>query len=362
MHRNRRCFGACLVVGLWAAVSLAQRPAEMPPTPVRYTEAQNHAVRRSIVLTGSIESRRASMVASEVEGLVEQLAAREGDRVKKGQPLVHLRQTNVALRLQAVEGQLKEAQARRSLALASLERWRGLFDEKIISRQQLDDAVSESEAWEGRVAQLAADVARIKDELARTIVRAPFSGVVVMEHVAEGEWLSSGGEVVELVDLDDLEVTVEVPESYFDGLQAGYLASLRIDALGGLEVAGVVRSVVPRANVQSRTFPVKISIDNSEGRIGVGMLAIVRMPVGEPQPSVVVPKDAIVSQGNEKVVMVIGEDDTVQRVSVRTGSSAGAWVAVEGGVRPGDRVITRGNERVFPGQPVTAQPVEYELP
>ena len=87
MSRKQRVLAAVTLVGLWGTVSVAQGPGEMPPTPVRYTEAQSHSLRRSISLTGSVESRRASVVASEVEGLVEQLAAREGDRVRKGQPV-----------------------------------------------------------------------------------------------------------------------------------------------------------------------------------------------------------------------------------------------------------------------------------
>jgi membrane fusion protein (multidrug efflux system) len=155
------------------------------------------------------------MVASEVEGVVEVLAARDGDRVQKGQALVKLRRTNLHLRMQAVRGQLKEAEARQSLAQTSMTRSQGLFDEKIISQQQLDDAISEFEAWQGRVEQLQAEVARLEDDLSRTTVRAPFSGIVVREMVAEGEWLGSGDDVVELLDFEDLEVTVEVPEGSF---------------------------------------------------------------------------------------------------------------------------------------------------
>ncbi len=362
MRDNHRALLAVIVIAFVAAAVAAQGPPGMPPTPVRYTEAQNHNLRRSIVLTGSVGSYRSSLVAAEVEGVVERLLAREGDRVDRGNPLVRLRRSNISLRLQAVEGQLKEAQARRRLALASLERTRGLFDEKIISQQQLDDAVFEFEAWEGRVAQLEADVSRLRNDLGRTTVRAPFSGVVVREHVAEGEWLSEGGAVFELVDLDDLEVTVEVPESSFDGIAVAASAQVRIASLGGLEVVGTVRSVVPQANPQSRTFPVKVAIANPDGRIGVGMLASVELPVGERRATVVVPKDAIVTQGNERFLFVVGEDNTVRRLTVRTGSSEGVWVGVEGEVQPGDRVVTRGNERIFPGQTVDPQPVGYELP
>ena len=74
--------------------------------PVRFTEARQHRLERSIELTGSVDSRRTSLVASEVEGLVTELEAREGDRVEKGRVLVRLRRTGVALRLEAAEGQL----------------------------------------------------------------------------------------------------------------------------------------------------------------------------------------------------------------------------------------------------------------
>lgn len=333
-----------------------------PAAQVRYTEARQHQVRRAVQLTGSVDSRRISTVASEVEGVVEALEARDGDRVQKGQVLVRLRRTNLRLRMQAVQGQLKEAEARQSLARTSLERSQGLFDEKIISQQQLDDAISEFEAWQGRVEQLQAEVARLEDDLSRTTVRAPFSGIIVQELVAEGEWLGSGDDVVELLDIGDLEVTVEAPEGSFSGLQAGGSARVVIASLDNLEVEGHVRTVVPRADDRARTFPVKISIANANGRIAVGMLARVFLPVGVPEDAVIVPKDAIVEQGNQTVVFRISADSTVERLNVQVGSAAGAWVAVDGDVKPGDRIVTRGNERVFPGQSVEAEVMEYELP
>ena len=103
--------------------------AQGPPTAqVRYSLARDHPVRDAIALTGSVESRRSSIVASEVEGIVERLIAREGDRVERRDPLVELRGTTVRLRLEAVRGQLEEAEARRDLAQTSLERSQGLYD------------------------------------------------------------------------------------------------------------------------------------------------------------------------------------------------------------------------------------------
>ena len=350
-----------LLIAAAASTAVAQ-PPEMPPAPVRFTEARGHEVRRTISLTGSVESRRSSVVATEVAGAVSRLYAREGDQGKRGAPLAGLRSEEIRLRLEAARGQLQEAEARLRLATSQLERSRGLFDEQIISQGELDDAVSESEAWTGRVSQLQADVARLEIDLRRATVRAPFSGVVVREHAAEGEWLGIGDAVAEMVDLGDLEVTVEVPESYYAGLAAGGVARVLFGSLGGYEVEGTIRAVVPQANPQARTFPVKIALDNSERRIGAGMLARVHLPVGEPRPSVLVPKDAVAAQGRDRAVFVIGEGDVVMPVVVRQGAAVGVWIAVEGGVAAGDRVVTRGNERFFPGQPVVPEPMEYEAP
>ena len=353
---------ACaLLLGLVAGPAAAQ-PPEMPPAPVRFTEARAHDVRRTISLTGSVESRRTSVVATEVAGAVSRLYAREGDHVERGAALAGLRSEEIRLRLEAARGQLQEAEARARLAASQLERSRGLFSEQIISQGELDDAVSESEAWSGRVSQLRSDVARLEIDLRRATVRAPFAGVVVREHAAEGEWLGIGDPVAEMVDLSDLEVTVEVPESWYAGLAAGGAARVVISSLGGYEVAGSIRAVVPRANAQSRTFPVKIGLDNSERRLGAGMLAQVHLPVGDPRPAVVVPKDAVAAQGRDRVVYVIGEGDAVMPVVVRPGAAVGVWIAVEGGVSAGDRVVTRGNERLFPGQKVMPEAMEYALP
>ena len=79
----------------------------------------------------------------------------------------------------------------------------------------------------------------------------------------------------------------------------------------------------------SRTFPVKVAISNPEGRIGIGMLARVKLPIGEPEQSIVVPKDAVVSQGPERIVFRIGEGEVLERLSVETGTSQGVWIAVD---------------------------------
>lgn len=331
---------------------------EQPAAPVRVTRAISAEVRRAVELSGSVEARRSSLVATEVAGLVIKIFAREGDQVKAGQPLLRLKQVSVNLRLRAREGEVGEARSRLALARSAHERAVGLFEEELISVEQLDNAVSELAAWQGRVAQLEAELDLLKAELNVTVVRAPFAGVIASEHVSEGEWIDAGGTTFELVDTENLELALEVPEALVSGLEPGELVTIVFDALEALEMGGIVRAVVPRADPQSRTFPVKVDLPNPDRRIGVGMLARARLAAGDPETAVLVPKDALVSQGTSRKVFRVDENGKAESVPVTTGSAEGLWIAVEGGLQAGDTVIIRGNERLQAGQEVIQEPLE----
>ncbi len=357
-RRSTPLFAGALVV-IATQVIFAQ---EIPPGPVRYTEAREHPVQRTISLTGSVESSTVSLVASEVEGIVIQVHAREGDMVRKGEPLARLRKTSMELRRNASAAQLKEAEARLKLAERSLERSQDLFESKVLSQQELDDAFFETTAWQGRVEQLMAEIARIDHDLERCTIRAPFAGSVLEEHTEVGEWIAVGEAVVELASMSDLEIRVEVPERYFRSLREGSAAKVTFESVPGYEVAGIVDTIIPRADPQARTFPLKVALQHTNGTIGVGMLAQVSMPAAETYRAIVVPKDAIVGDGTNQHVFRIGSDATVQRVPVQTGEGLGDWIVIRSDIKAGQQVVTRGNERLFPGQPVAGEPLEYELP
>lgn len=351
-----------LAAGLLSLPASAQGPPGMPPSPVRYAEARRHPVQRTLGLPGTVESRTISTVATEVAGLVIELPAREGMAVLKDQPLARLRVTSLEIRMTSAEAQLKEAESRHRLAGNNLARARELFGSQVVSQAQLDDAVSEASAWQGRVESLRAEIDRLKYEVERSIIRAPFAGVVVAEHTDLGQWIGIGGPVVELMSLEEMEVRVEVPERYFRNLKPNGRARVTFDALPGIEIEGRIVAVIPKADAQARTFPLKVRIPNRGGRVASGMLAQVSLPAGESSHATVVPKDAVVRQGNDQIVFTINGDNTVAKATVTTGAGVGDWIVVEGPVQPGQKVVTRGNERLMPGQSVNPQAMDYRLP
>jgi len=357
--RSFRPLSLILLAALVCPHAAAQAP---PASPVRYTEVQETGVRRTIKLPGTIRSATVSIVASEIAGRVVNVPAREGDTVKKGQPLANLATEMLDLERASAVEQLAESEARLKLAAQNLERTKGLFQEQVASRQDLDNALSEQAAWQGRVGDLKARIARIDLALRLSTIRAPFAGLVVTEMTEIGQWLAVGGPVVELISLADLEVHVDVPERYYASLNPNAKAQVTVDAIPGLAIEGTIVAIVPRAEPGTRTFPLKIRIQNKDGRIGAGMLASVSFPAGDSYRATVVPKDAIVRQPEGSVVYRINGEDKVDLVPVTTGDGVGAWIVVTGDLRTGQKVITRGNERVFPGMTVTGEPLEYALP
>ena len=330
-------------------------------TPVMYTEAVRKPVERFVQLPGYLEASNVSVLAGEIGGLVTELKVREGERVTTGQPLVVLRTTPLALSLQAAEARLKEAQARRKLAETRLERYRGLVERNAISRQELDEARYEFEAWQGRMETLRAEIASIRFDMERSTIRAPFNGVITARHTEVGQWSEVGERLLEVLSTDTLEVHVDVPEKYFSQLKTGARVVVTFDSVPGREYAAYIRAVIPRADPQARTFPVKLRLTEPGAGIGAGMIARAAFQLGDSNPGILVPKDAIVRQGNNTVVFLVDRGSAVT-APVTVGAAVGVWTVVNGGVVPGDKVITRGNERLFPGQPVQAEPLAYPVP
>ena len=335
---------------------------DTPRSRVQYTLARDHQIQKRVDLPGTVEAPKSSQVASEVEGAVAKIHAREGQFVERGAPLVSLKAEHLEFDVQAAEASHREAEARFALAERNLERSQDLFEGEVLSRQQLDDSRYELDAWRAKIDQLAAEVRRIRLDIDRSVVKAPFSGIVASELTEVGQWVGKGTTVMELLSPYELEVRVEVPERHFADFKKGTAVSVTFDAIAGYEIAGKVLSLVPRASAQARTFPLRIRIKNTDGRIGAGMIASVSLAAGASRRATLVPKDALITRGSKRFVYVVESDQAVKMLPVTTGIGVGNWVEVHGPVTPEAKVITRGNERIRPGQQVLAEPIEYPAP
>ncbi len=272
------------------------------------------------------------------------------------------RETGLRLR---ETGGLSEGEERRlavTLAAAeqALRREQALLD--LVRAGPRRERLTQAQA---RVATQEAVIARLEEDLARHSIKAPFDGVIVREHTEAGEWLSVGAAVVELMALGEVDVRVGVVEDHVGSLRVGAEATIEVGAFPNRAFTGRVHAVVPEGDERTRSFPVDVRVANEATGAGdhplkPGMFARVSLAVGAPVSSLVVPKDALVLAGPSAMVYVIvpadpateGASATVRPVPVRTGAADGGLVAVEAELKEGELVVTRGNERLRPGQDV----------
>lgn len=361
----------------------------------------------SMTLVATVFPARQSMIGSEMEGIVSAMPARQGDRVEKGQvlcqlddSLMRLRVAEATARLQQLQARLDELQAgarkqelRRARAVyeeasAEEERWRfefdrvtGLFAGKDSNAKEYRDTVSSynvaqrrteaaaamlSLAEEGPRAEVLAqaqyDVAaqqavvqQMQRDQDRMAVRAPYTGYVSRRTAEVGQWVSTGDTVVELIELDHVLVRVDVPEHALPYIQVDQPSRVLVNAVGRSFV-GTVKHIVRQADMNARTFPVEIAVENPDGVLAGGMFAKATVRSGAASQAVTVPKDAVVERSGSAYVTVItpgpqGNMGVPTQVSL--GADVGKRVAVtSGNIMPGSEVVVRGNEGIMIPTPV----------
>ncbi|MDP2862028.1 MAG: efflux RND transporter periplasmic adaptor subunit [Desulfobacterales bacterium] len=320
-------------------------------TPVRVSAVEMKTVSEQVSLIGTAEAAAESMVASEVSGIVEHFPAKEGDFVKKGQLIVKLGSEEVDLRIKGARAQREKIKESLLFAEKELVRFTKLKESNSIASNKYDEVLYNYNALIQELKRSEADIESLLYELKRKQVFAPISGFVAKEHIEVGEWVNAGGPVVTLVDLSRIKISVDVPERYAVLLSSKSDVKVFIKSLPGRQFAGKVQSVLPSGDTGSRTYPVRIFIPNPGLKIKSGMEATALFSLDGGKNALLVQKDAVVPAGDNKIVFTV-RDGKALSVMVKVLGYYDGNAAVEGDLKPGDKVVIRGNERLRPGQPV----------
>jgi membrane fusion protein (multidrug efflux system) len=212
--------------------------------PVVVSPVTKELVKKTVTLTGTVFPRTKSIVAAEVEGLVEEIVVEEGDFVEKGDKIAELGSSLYRLQLREAEAARKETEQRYLQARANLKRSEELVAKGFVAEKQFMDDRFNTEALKKNLNQHEAEVARLKDLLSKTRIFAPFSGAVAKKHTEVGEWVDKGGPLVTLIDLSRVHVTVLVPERYVTKVKVGEPALVTADALGGRSFTGRIHALI----------------------------------------------------------------------------------------------------------------------
>lgn len=344
-------FLALLVSAVAHAQAKDNKHQGPPAVPVRVAPVVEDTVSDQIALVGTTEAIARSTIAAEVSGLVEHFPVREGDFLEKGKVLARLKSTDLVLRLKAAVASREKARASLIFAEKELVRHTKLKDADSIAARKYDETLYQHQSLEQEVLRSEAEIELLRDNIKNKTVVAPFSGFVAKEHTQVGEWLPVGGPVVTLVDLGHIRITVDVPERYVVKLSPGSAVRVEVKSLSDGTIIGKIAAILPEGDPNARTFPVRVTLPNPGFKIKSGMEVRAAFDLGTKKNALLVPKDAIVAAGTNRLVFVVASD-VVQPVNVQVTGYYDGNVAIEGPLHPGDDVVIRGNERLRPGQPV----------
>lgn len=442
-----------LITAVTFLSQLAQKPAVAQPGGPAFVvvaRAVEKELAEGRTYISSVVPSRKAKIGSAVDGRVDVFSVNEGDRVKKGTALAELLKSTIKsehkaadARLQMLRDELKElengsrpqeiAQAKASMEareaasdylkkrLARLEELRKKSITTADEIQEVESAylaankrLDESKAMyemvkEGprkediiqkvsEVEEQLAIVDKLADQITKHTIVTKFDGYITEEFTEEGAWVNRGDPIVTVVALDEIDLLTNVIESDITKLKIGMSARVDIGALPDRVWTGTVHAIIPEADPRSRTFPVKIRMDNvfvdadnkpcdpnetlkSDGSdngetekdkknvnrcqplVKSGMLAKVTLSLGKKQNVLLVPKDALVLGGEKKQLWVVNgksedvkssdpnatglKQAAVKKIDVTLGIAEGNWIQVTGDIQDGDLVVTEGNERIF---------------
>ncbi len=339
-----------LAVSLQGAATAQRAPGqgERPAVPVEVEVVQERQVTPTTRVLGGLEPKRRSVVAASIEGYVIDYPIDEGQRVESGAVLARLRSRVLKLQLAEAQAALAAIRERHRNAERDLERARELIKIGAVTQKDLDERATLERTLALAIPQSEARVAILEADIDKKTVTSPYAGQIVEEHTEVGEWLPRGGPVATLVDISSVYVRVAVREQIVRFVEPGRSVSISVPAASDEPYTGVVVSVSDQGDPESRTFPVRVEVKN-DGRLRAGLSASVEFPAGRAMSALTVSKDAVLLQGTRSYVWLYGEGGRPERRDIITGASSGSRFAVLEGLRPGDRVIVRGNERINPG-------------
>jgi RND family efflux transporter MFP subunit len=287
---------------------------------------------------GIVEAERRSTVSAQVAARIEEVPFDVDDYVERGDIIVQFRDRPAVAELKQAEAAAQEARARLEEARANHGRIQQLFRQDRISKADMDRTTADLQTAEARVNAAEGALSAARERFENTVVRAPFSGIVVARHVEIGEMATVGTPLMTGLSLEHLRVAVDVPQSDIGALRS--TGEAWVDLPDGGTLAATEVRVFPYADPSTHTFKARLRLAEGQHGIYPGMWVKVRFHTGEAQ-ALLVPATAIVQRSELTAVYVLADDGRPRLRQVRLGRpQAGGRMAILAGLDAGETVVT----------------------
>lgn len=350
-------FGLLATVGALASIKAGQigmligfgeqmKQAGPPPEVVGTIRADEQIWESTLSAVASVVSAKGVALSNDSPGLVSRLHFESGATVKQGQVLVELDS-------RVERAQLASLRARRDLAETSLARSRALVASGAVAQSQVDND-------EASFKSLSADAAALEAQIARKVIRAPFSGKLGLREVNLGQYLAPGTRVAVLESTESVYVDFSLPQRNLQSLKPGMVVRAFEEAGGEAIGQGVISAIDPGVDAVTRSSKVRASFPNQDERWRPGMFVRVEVVLPEQGKVVAVPLTSVVRASYGDSLFVVdekpGPDGKPRKVArqqfVKLGASRGDFVAVLDGLKSGEEVVSSGAFKLRNGLPL----------
>jgi len=322
---------------------------------------------QTIPVIGRLVAQRSGVVSVLTKGVVADVLVRVGDRVLAGDDIARLlansltwsRELRVA-EINSAKASLANAKSQASLRRQELKRLGNLKKSAAFSAARYEDAQKELAKAESDAARAEAELARAtanlnlaQIDLDNAVIKAPYPGVVSAVHTEVGTYLSTGQPVITMVDDSTMEIEADVPAERTQGLLPGTQVSFTTGTVS--KQLATVRAVVPDEKPLTRTRAVRFAPIDTANLFGAAanQTVAIDIPAGPDRTVVTVHKDAVLKRNGNRVVFLVVNNKAELR-TVTLGETVGTRFIVIAGLKVGDTVVVRGNERLTPGQGIEA--------
>jgi membrane fusion protein (multidrug efflux system) len=305
---------------------------------------------------GTVRAFESIMVTAKVAGVIDKISFEEGQQVKAGDVLLTLDAQERRADIEQRTAEINRAAAQRNEVSTRLDRAMALRRTGSGTEAQVEDLSAQVKTFESAMASAEAQRKAAEARLEDLIVRAPFAGRVGTRSVSLGAYVSPGTRITSLDDLLKVRLDFSVPENLLARLKPGQVVNAASAAFRERTFKGKVSMVDTRVDPVTRTVRLTAEFANPDEALKPGMFLTVGLEVTTKEDAVVVPEEAVVSEGLRHLVYPV-KDNKIERRVIRIGQRQGGKVEVVEGLKAGETIVVLGVQRVTPGATVSPRPV-----
>ncbi len=298
---------------------------------------------------GSVNFTQSAKVASESSGAVLKVNFESGDMVKKGDILVYIDSEILDSQIKSEKANVEISKINLENAQKDYDRYKELIVKKSISQKTYDDSLFALNSAKQSITKAKNSLNELMIQKNKKTIKAPFSGVVVEKNIEIGEWVNSGAAVATITNVDSIDLMFNLPTSYIYKLSKSDKYNITI---GQAQIEAKLYATIVKGDRITRTFPVKFKANAKNSFVYDGMEVKIKLPRSKKVESLIVPRDAVIKRFGGDMIFV-NADGKAAMFPVQIIGFDKDNVAIAGqGVVKGMDVVVKGNERIFPNQPL----------